>query len=52
MGVATILWYVVLSSVLMIGQYFLEKRFSRGFGSHETRAQRAARRAQRVGATH
>ena len=33
MAVATILWYLALSSVLMLGQYFLEKRFSRGFGA-------------------
>src|SRR3954469_5061967 len=52
LAVASILWYVALSSVLMIGQYFLEKRFSRGFGARETRAQRAARRAQEVGSTH
>jgi polar amino acid transport system permease protein len=52
MAVATILWYLALSSLLMIGQYFLERRFSRGFGTRETRAQRAARRAQEVGATH
>jgi polar amino acid transport system permease protein len=52
MAVATILWYVALSSVLMVGQYFLERRFSRGFGTRETKAQRAARRAQEVGATH
>ena len=32
MAVASILWYLALSSVLMVGQYFLEKRFSRGFG--------------------
>jgi polar amino acid transport system permease protein len=30
MLVAACLWYLALSSVLMIGQYFLEKRFSRG----------------------
>jgi polar amino acid transport system permease protein len=52
MAVASILWYLALSSLLMIGQYFLEKRFSRGFGSRETRAQRAARRAREVGSTH
>jgi polar amino acid transport system permease protein len=52
LAVASILWYLALTSVLMIGQYFLEKRFSRGFGSRETRAQRAARRAQEVGGTH
>jgi polar amino acid transport system permease protein len=52
LAVASIIWYVALSSVLMVGQYFLEKRFSRGFGARETRAQRAARRAQEVGSTH
>ena len=25
-------WYLAFTSVLMIGQYFLEKRFSRGVG--------------------
>jgi polar amino acid transport system permease protein len=52
LAVASILWYVALSSVLMLGQYFLEKRFSRGFGARETRAQRAAQRAQEVGSSH
>jgi polar amino acid transport system permease protein len=52
MAVASILWYLALTSVLMLGQYFLEKRFSRGFGARETRAQRAARQAQSVGGTH
>jgi polar amino acid transport system permease protein len=52
MAVASILWYLALTSVLMLGQYFLEKRFSRGFGARETRAQRAARRAEAVGSTH
>jgi polar amino acid transport system permease protein len=50
--VAAVLWYLALSSVLMVGQYFLERRFSRGVGSRETRAQRAARRALEVGGTH
>src|SRR3954465_7142120 len=52
MAVASILWHVALSSVLKRGQHFLEKRFSRGSGQRETRAQRAAREAQRVGSTH
>ena len=52
MAVASILWYLALASLLMVGQYFLEKRFSRGFGSRETRQQRAARRARDVGSTH
>jgi polar amino acid transport system permease protein len=49
MAVAAILWYLALTSLLMVGQYFLEKRFSRGVGSRETRAQRSAREAQEVG---
>ena len=32
MYIAAFLWYLMLSSVLMVGQYFLERRFSRGFG--------------------
>jgi polar amino acid transport system permease protein len=49
MAVASILWYAALASLLMLGQYFLEKRFSRGVGVRETRTQRAARRAREVG---
>jgi polar amino acid transport system permease protein len=30
MLVAACIWYLALTSVLMVGQYFLEKRFSRG----------------------
>jgi polar amino acid transport system permease protein len=30
--VAVTAWYLIVGSVLMVGQYFLEKRFSRGFG--------------------
>jgi polar amino acid transport system permease protein len=52
MAVASILWYLALSSLLMAGQYFLEKRFSRGFGARETRNQRAEREARSVGGTH
>jgi polar amino acid transport system permease protein len=33
MYVAACLWYLALTSVLLIGQYFLERRFSRGFGT-------------------
>jgi polar amino acid transport system permease protein len=51
MAVASILWYLALASLLMVGQYFLEKRFSRGFGARETRQQRAARRAAEVGSS-
>jgi polar amino acid transport system permease protein len=51
MAVASILWYLALTSVLMVGQHFLEKRFSRGFGTRDTRAQRAARQASEIGAS-
>jgi len=33
MYVAAILWYLALSSVLMVGQYYIERHFSRGFGA-------------------
>jgi polar amino acid transport system permease protein len=32
MYVAAVIWYLALSSLLMTGQYFIERRFSRGFG--------------------
>lgn len=37
MLVAGCLWYLFLSSLLMIGQYFIEKYFSRGYGSTRRR---------------
>ena len=52
LAVASILWYLALASLLMIGQYFVERRFSRGFGARETKAQRAERTARSVGGTH
>lgn len=30
---AACLWYLIVGSVLMVGQYFLEKRFNRGYGA-------------------
>ena len=35
-NVAAILYYLLATSVLMVGQYYLEKRFSRGFGARTT----------------
>lgn len=32
MYVAACLWYLLLTSVLLIGQYYLERHFSKGFG--------------------
>lgn len=29
---AATMWYLIVCSILMVGQYFLEKRFGRGFG--------------------
>src|SRR5690606_35037534 len=29
-------WYLLFTSILMIGQYFLERRFSRGVGQART----------------
>ncbi|MCW2637438.1 MAG: polar amino acid transporter, inner rane subunit [Blastococcus sp.] len=52
MAVASILWYLALTSLLMVAQHFIEKRFSRGFGGRETRQQRAEREARSVGSTH
>ncbi|MFG1923815.1 amino acid ABC transporter permease [Cryptosporangium sp. NPDC048952] len=37
MLVAACLWYLALSSILMIGQYFLERYFGRGFGTQQPR---------------
>ncbi|MCH8613511.1 amino acid ABC transporter permease [Arsenicicoccus dermatophilus] len=36
---AAVCWYVVICSVLMVGQYFLERHFGRGFGSKPSRRQ-------------
>jgi polar amino acid transport system permease protein len=35
MYVAATLWYLALTSVLLVGQYFIERRFSRGYGTSE-----------------
>ncbi|SHM38567.1 amino acid ABC transporter permease [Cryptosporangium aurantiacum] len=37
MLVAACLWYLALTSVLMVGQYFLERYFGRGFGTQPRR---------------
>ena len=36
------LWYLAATSVLMVGQYFLEKRFARGIGERRPEPARAA----------
>jgi polar amino acid transport system permease protein len=40
-----VFWYLVMTSVLYVGQYFIERRYGRGF----TRAQRADMRARWLG---
>jgi polar amino acid transport system permease protein len=47
-AVAATLYYLAATSVLMVGQYFLERHFGRGFGT--TKAPRAARPAGAGGA--
>jgi polar amino acid transport system permease protein len=39
------IWYLVMTSVLYVGQYFIERRFGRGF----TRAERATMQARWLG---
>jgi polar amino acid transport system permease protein len=48
MYVAACLWYLFLTSILLVGQYFLEKRFSRGYGT----SQRARMKLRDLGAEH
>jgi len=45
MLVAACLWYLAMTSVLMVGQYFLERYFGRGFGTggRQARARATAR---------
>ncbi|HYY88840.1 MAG TPA: amino acid ABC transporter permease [Chloroflexota bacterium] len=51
MLVAACLWYLGMTSVLMVGQYFLERYFSRGFGRGGRQA-RARLRARSIGYGH
>jgi polar amino acid transport system permease protein len=41
-AVAATLYYLAITSVLMVGQYFLERHFGRGFGTSAPRAARPA----------
>ena len=41
-AVAATLYYLAMTSVLMVGQYFLERHFGRGFGTGAPRAARPA----------
>lgn len=44
--VASTAWYLIICSVLMVGQYYLERYFGRGFGQTKRQARRA--QAKRV----
>lgn len=43
-------WYLIICSVLMVGQYYLERYFGRGFGQRAPRDRRFARPAGTGGA--
>ncbi|HEX3201578.1 MAG TPA: amino acid ABC transporter permease [Actinomycetes bacterium] len=42
MLVAACLWYLALTSVLMVGQFYVERYFSKGFGTKQAKARATA----------
>jgi polar amino acid transport system permease protein len=48
--VAATLWYLIICSILMVGQYYLERHFGRGFGEKKPKSKRFARAAGMGGA--
>jgi len=48
--VAASLWYLLVTSILMIGQFYLERHFGRGFGQEKPKNKRYARAAGMGGA--
>jgi polar amino acid transport system permease protein len=48
--VAATLWYLIICSILMVGQYYLERHFGRGFGQKKPKNKRFAREAGMGGA--
>jgi polar amino acid transport system permease protein len=48
--VAATVWYLIICSVLMVGQYYLERHFGRGFGEKKPKNKRFARAAGMGGA--
>jgi polar amino acid transport system permease protein len=44
--VAATAWYLIVCSVLMVGQYYLERYFGRGFGESKRQARRAAQKRE------
>ena len=47
---AAIVYYLIITSILMVGQSYLERRFGRGFGAGT--GPRAAAAALRAGSAH
>lgn len=41
--VAASIWYLIVTSVLMVGQYYLERHFGKGFGQKKPKDKRFAR---------
>jgi len=41
--VAASIWYLVITSILMVGQFYLERHFGRGFGQKKPKNKRFAR---------
>jgi polar amino acid transport system permease protein len=48
--VAATIWYLIVCSILMVGQYYLERHFGRGFGEKKPKDKRFARGAGMGGA--
>ena len=48
--VAATLWYLIICSILMVGQFYLERHFGRGFGQKAPKDKRFARAAGMGGA--
>jgi polar amino acid transport system permease protein len=48
--VAATIWYLIVCSVLMVGQHYLERHFGRGFGQKKPKNKRFARGAGMGGA--
>ena len=42
-AVAACVWYLIITSILMVGQYYLERHFGRGFGQKKPKNKRFAR---------
>ncbi len=50
--VAAVTWYIVICSVLMVGQLYLERHFGRGFGAEKDHREREVERLMTVGDQH